>query len=141
MKQDTVRWAPWFVVLWGVVAVTALVLMFFLPFKIWSIAAAVGFGTMEGVGLVREKDAFPPLTFLIRRYLPRWLAFAAIYALVGGAGAYWFRISRAERVAGMFALLGWLTAHFDLTYDEELPKLQRRPPKGSDSPESLSEVR
>jgi hypothetical protein len=124
MKHETIHWALWFVILWVFVVISVLVLMLFLPFRMWSIVATLAFGTMEVVGLVREQDAFPPLTWVIRRYLPRWLAFAAIYAAVGGAGAYWFRVSRAERVAALFALLGWLTAHFDQTYDGELPRLE-----------------
>jgi hypothetical protein len=133
MKAGTIRWAPWFVILWVLVVISVLVLMLFLSFKLWSIVAMAGFGTMEVVGLVRQHDAFPPLTWVIRRYLPRWLAFAALYAAVGGAGAYWFRVSRAERVAALFALLGWLTAHFDQTYDGELPRLE---PKSSSKAEA-----
>ena len=134
MRDDTVRWAPWFVVLWLIVVIVAAALMFVLSFKAWSIVAAIGLGGMELVGNLRSEDAFPPLTWVIRRWLPRWLAFTLIYGAVGGAGAYWFHIAQAERVAGIFALLGFLTAHFDVTYDKPVPTLSRRPVKRPGSP-------
>src|SRR5215211_8323087 len=107
-------WARWWLYLWGVVAVTLLVLVFFLPFGWWAGAAAVGFGTLEGIGLWRANDAYPPLTHVIRRYVPRWVAFTAIYGFAGGAGGVWLGFPYPGRSALLFALLGWLTSHFDV---------------------------
>jgi hypothetical protein len=118
-------WARWWLYLWGVVAVALLVLVFFLPFGWWAGAAAVGFGTLEGIGLWRADDAYPPLTHVIRRYVPRWAAFTGIYAFTGAAGGTWLGLSRPERLAALFGLLGWFTTHFDVTFDEDLEKVER----------------
>ena len=110
-------WARWWLWLWGGVAVTLLVLTFFLPFRWWALAAATGFGTMEGVGLIKPDDPYPPLTHVIRRFVPRWIAFTAIYAFTGAAGSVWLRVSTPLRLGALFALLGWFTTHFDVAFD------------------------
>jgi hypothetical protein len=110
-------WARWWLWLWGGVAVALLVLIFFLPFRWWAVAAAVGFGTMEGLGLVKPDDPYPPLTHVIRRFVPRWVAFTAIYGFTGAAGSVWLHISTPLRLAALFALLGWFTTHFDVAFD------------------------
>jgi hypothetical protein len=85
----------------------------------------VGFGTLEGIGLWRPHDAYPPLTHVIRRYLPRWAAFTLIYGFTGAAGGTWLGFPHPERLAGLFALLGWFTTHFDVTFDEEMEQKER----------------
>lgn len=112
------HWARWWLWLWGAVAVGLLGGLFFLPFKYWAVCAAVGFGTMEGIGLRKPHDPYPPLTHVIHRFVPRWAAFTAIYGFVGEAGGLWFKFGRPVRLAAIFALLGWLTTHFDTTFDE-----------------------
>lgn len=119
------RWARWWIWLWGVVAVTLLVLAFFLPFKWWALAAAVGFGALEAFGLLRANDAYPPLTQVIRKYVPRWAAFTAIYAYTGAAGGAWLDLPHPEKLALLFGLLGFLTTHFDVTFDERLEGQER----------------
>jgi hypothetical protein len=111
-------WAPWWLWLWGAVAVGLIVATFFVPFKWWAVAAAGGFGTMEGIGLIRAHDPYPPLTHVIHRYVPRWLAFSAIYGFTGAAGSVWLHLSRPGRLGALFALLGWFTTHFDVTFDQ-----------------------
>lgn len=120
MTKPPLRWARWWLYLWGVVAIGLLVALFFVPFRWWVIAAALGFGIMEGIGLARHGDPYPPLTYVIRAYVPRWVAFATIYAITGAGGAVWLGVRRPWRVAAVVALLGWLTSHFDVTYDEDL---------------------
>jgi hypothetical protein len=100
------------------VAIALLVLVFFLPFRWWALAAAAGFGAMEGIGLWRADDAYPPLTHVIRRYVPRWVAFTAICGFTGAAGGVWLGFARPARLFGLLALLGWFTTHFDVAYDE-----------------------
>jgi hypothetical protein len=72
---------------------------------------------MEGYGLSSAYDAYPPLTQVTREYSPRWLTFLLIYGVIGLAGGTWFHFSRRWWLAALGALLGWLTAHFEVTYD------------------------
>jgi hypothetical protein len=111
------RWAPWFVALWVVVATGLLVSAFLIPFRWWSAAVFLAFGSLETIGLLHNRDELPPLTQVIRRYLARWQAFTIMYAMVGGLGAVWFGLRRPWSLAALFGLLGWLVAHFDVTYD------------------------
>lgn len=104
--------------MWGIVAVGLIALIFFVSFRWWAIAAFVGFGVMEGLGLVRPHDQYPPLTHVIRRYVPRWVAFTAIYGLTGVAAGVWLRYPRPERLGAILALLGWFTTHFDVAFSE-----------------------
>ena len=112
------RWARWWLWLWAAVAVALIALFFVMPLKWWAVAALAGFGTMEGIGLIRPDDPYPPLTHVIRRYVPRWAAFTTIYGFAGGAGGVWLGFAHPGRSALLFALLGWLTSHFDVTFDE-----------------------
>ncbi|HET6792789.1 MAG TPA: hypothetical protein VFH45_00015 [Acidimicrobiales bacterium] len=113
-----VRWAPWWVFLWGVVAVGLLLAMALrASFWAWLPAAVVSFGTMEGFGLSSADDPYPPLTHVTREYSPRWLTFTLIYGAVGLGGGTWFHFSHRWWLALLTALAGWLTAHFDVTYD------------------------
>jgi hypothetical protein len=111
-------WATWWIWLWGVVAGGLIVSVCFrAPFMWWSLAALVGFGVMEGYGLSNADDPYPPLTEVIREYIPRWAAFALIYAAVGLAGGTWFRFPHRWELGALVGLLGWFTAHFDVTFD------------------------
>jgi hypothetical protein len=60
---------------------------------LWFALTLIGFAILEAVGLRREGDEWPPLTYVIRRYLPAWLFFA-----------------------GLGGLVGWLVWHFVATY-------------------------
>jgi hypothetical protein len=116
-------WATWWIYLWAAVALTLIGLAFVpaVPFPWWCAATAVGFGTMEGIGVATE-NPYPPLTHVIRHYLPEWVAFPAIYGLTGAAGETWTThlwhtpIPHAVTVGGIIALLGWFTTHFAATY-------------------------
>jgi hypothetical protein len=54
------------------------------PWIIWAILTAVGFAILEYRGLRRRDDDFPPLTQVIKHFIPRW----AIALLLGGL-AFW----------------------------------------------------
>lgn len=115
--EDPTRWARWWIALWAIVAGVLLVSAFLVPFRVWSLATAAGFGSMESVGLLRRRDPYPPLTYVLRRFVPRWLTFTAIYAYAGAVGGYWFGWPHPWRLAALLGLLGWLTTHFDVTYE------------------------
>lgn len=120
-----VPWAPWWLWLWGIVAVGLIASIFLMPFKWWAVAAVAGFGSMEAIGLLRPHDPYPPLTHVIRRFLPRWVAFTLIYGFTGAAGGFWLGFARPEHLGLLFALLGWFTSHFDVTFDERIEAEER----------------
>jgi len=124
-RQAPAPWASWWIWLWGVVAIALIVLIFLIPFKWWALAALIGFGTMEGIGLVNPDDAYPPLTQVIRRYVPRWVAFTLIFGIWGGAGATWFHAPHPLRAGLLVGLLGWFNAHFDVTFDDRAIREER----------------
>lgn len=115
--EADVQWNILFVCAFAVVAILLLFLLPFMPFKTWSAFAAVGFGTFEAIGVRRHRDRLPPLTYIARRYLPRWLTFVIIGAGVGVAGGYWFGFAHPLALGALFGLHGWLLNHFDVTYD------------------------
>lgn len=76
-EEDPSRWSRWAKWLWAA----------------WAGLTLAFFAVLETIGLRRKGDAWPPLTYVIRRYLPAWLFFA-----------------------GLGALVGWLVWHFIATY-------------------------
>src|SRR5438046_502387 len=84
-------YAAWWLWLWGLVSLALLILAVVppirLPFWQWAIGVIVGFGTMEAWGLVHPYDSYPPLTHVIAKYVPRALAFPALYGFAAAAGA------------------------------------------------------
>ncbi len=126
-KRCGANWSNLWLWAWGVVAVTLIVLVFtsVLSFLQWAVAALIGFGTMEVLGLLRPDDPYPPLTHVIRCYLYRWMAFPAIYGITAAAGAVWLRYSHPVRIGLLFALLGWLTTHFDTAFDETVERREQ----------------
>jgi len=119
-KRCGANWSNLWLRAWGVVAVTLIVLVFtpVLSFVQWAVAAGIGFGTMEGLGLWHPDDPYPPLTHVIRCYVPRWAAFPALYGITAAAGAVWVKYAHPVRIGLLFSLLGWLTTHFDTAFDE-----------------------
>jgi hypothetical protein len=111
-------WALWWVLLWAGIAAVLVGYAFSAPFNRWAVAATVAFGIPEAFALLKKADAYPPLTHVTRHYLPKWLAFALIYGLVGTIGSFWFGAQHPTRLGALAALLGWLTAHFDSVYSE-----------------------
>lgn len=115
-EEDPEVWARWWVWMWALIFTGLMAAVFFVPFTTWAVVATFSFGIPEGIGLLRHHDPYPPLTYVTRYYLPRWATFTTMYALVGSCGAYWLGFAAPWRVGGIFALLGWLTEHFDTTY-------------------------
>jgi hypothetical protein len=109
-------WNRWWLVMWGVVATALLASAFFLSFHWWAASVVVGFGIPEAISLLKHNDAFPPLTHTIRHFLPSWFAFSFIYFMLGSVGATWLEFPRPFHLGGLFAVLGWLTEHFTVTF-------------------------
>lgn len=86
----------------------------------WATAALLLFLLPELIGLRRDDDSLPPLTHVVRLWVPRWLIQAlSLAAAVWMAVAWW---PKAEHplimvvcVAGIY---GWLQDHWDTVYDE-----------------------
>jgi hypothetical protein len=110
------EWARWWLVLWAVNTVVLIALAFFVPVRVWATAVLVGFGVPEAIGL-RRADRYPPLTYVLRAFLPRWFVHTAIFGLWGTVAAYWFAFPRPIAMGAMFALLGWLQDHFDDVFE------------------------
>lgn len=89
----------------------------------WLLATIPLFWIPEIVSIAVKKDSLPPLTHFVRHFLPNWLAFPLIYFLVGGIGAWalGFGYPRTVQVGVLFAVLGWMTDHFAVTYAEPDP--------------------
>lgn len=106
----------WWLYLWAITATVILTSLWFLPFHWWAVLTFVTFGTMEGIGIY-VSGPYPPLTDVIRKFLPAWVTFPAIYALVTWAGTRWFHWPHSLGVGLLAGLLGWFQQHFDGKYD------------------------
>jgi hypothetical protein len=73
---------------------------------------------MEIFGLIEAKSGYPPLTDCIREYVPEWLAFALLFFFVGLGGGTWFQVCPRYGLAVLVGFLGWLTAHFSVTFNQ-----------------------
>lgn len=72
----------------------------------------------EGIGLRRRGDDLPPLTYAIRRHMPRWVVDTMIFALGAWAAVTWSQRPHWHLILVIdAAIVGWLTNHFDVTYD------------------------
>lgn len=130
--SDTWIWKKWWVVMWCGIVITLALLPIVLPFREWAAAATAGFGGPEGFAiwngrrrfpdpLERYKAPYPPLTYVARYYLPRWLTYTATGGLVGTISAMWFSMPKPLGVGGTLALFSWLVEHWEVTY-REMPK-------------------
>ncbi len=124
-KMESSGWALWWLWLWAAMTALLLILVFTVPFKWAAGAIVVGFGSMEGYGLLKRDDAYPPLTHVICRYVPRWIAFTLIYAFTGAAGGHWFGFARPVALAALVGLLGWFQTHFDVAFDADKRQEER----------------
>ena len=112
-------WKAWWIWLWVVVTLTLIALSLFIPFKYWALAALMGFGSMETIGLAIPNDAYPPLTHVIRTYIPREIALALMYGFTAAAAATWLKFARPGWLGLVFAFVGWLTTHFDVAIRQQ----------------------
>jgi hypothetical protein len=110
------NWNRWWIAMWALVTPAVIVSAFFVPFWLWVIIGIVGLLAPEVVSLVKKDPSLPPLTFTVRHFLRDWLAFPLIYFSVGAVGSHFLGFPRSLQLGGLFALLGWLTDHFTVTY-------------------------
>ncbi len=113
------KFSRWWVALWAVNMVV-LVGLLLSGARVSTFAAAAGplFLLPEAIGLRRRRDQLPPLTYVIRRYVPRWLVDSTVFA--GGAFAamaWWPDPHRTVVMVTVAFIVGWLLNHFDTTFD------------------------
>lgn len=131
------QWNRLWLIMWVVVSAILLTSALFVPFwPVWLIAAGVLFLVPELISVAIKNDSLPPLTHTIRHFLPNWFAFPLIYGLLGTIGAEWLEFPRPFHLGALFALLGWLTDHFAVTYahPDPFPYSQRAARAGTDRP-------
>lgn len=114
--EADVRWDRAFVALFAVAALAWLAAIPFVTPRVWVLGAGGTFALLEAIGLRRHRDRLPPLTYITRRYLPRWLTATLVGFFAGLAGGYWFGMAHPIQLASLFALYSWLEEHFDVTY-------------------------
>lgn len=117
MIEEGVPWSPAWIAMWVINSIILVGAAFLLPFWQWLSLAAFLFAIPEILSIRKRKDRWPPLTFVIRRYLPRWFWFPLMYGTFGAVSAYWFGAKHPLRMGALFAVMGWLTNHFTVTYD------------------------
>lgn len=111
-------WHRWWVYGWTFLLFLIIVAAIVLPWWWWLIIAAVGFLAPEIYAVINEPSAAPPLTSILRRYLPSYAAFPLLGYTVG----FVTTVLITERaflalVIGLAAALGfWLIEHFASTY-------------------------
>jgi hypothetical protein len=116
------RFNLWWVGLWAanVVALAAL-LAVGVSTVAWASAFLVLFMLPELVGLRVRGDSLPPLTYVMRRYVPRWVPDAVTWGVAGWMFVAWVLAGVAEHPVIVAAMIlgtaGWLTNHWDVTYD------------------------
>ena len=125
------NWNKLWLVMWAVTSPTLIVSAFHIEFRVWVVAALVGFLLPEMISLIKKQDSLPPLTHTIRHFLPNWVAFPLIYFSLGAVGANWLDFPQPIRIGLLMGLLGWLTDHFTVTYAGSDPhpfsKREKRP--------------
>lgn len=113
--EAAVRWSRSFVLVWVVNVVALAVYAATVP-PLGHLVAAIGllFMAPELIGLWRHKDGLPPLTYVTRRYLPRWAPTMLTFAL-----GVWLATLYRDPVFWVAdaAWAGWMTNHWDVTYD------------------------
>lgn len=117
--EGEVRWSRPFVVVFALVAIASLCALPFVSAGLWLAVAGGAFALLEAIGLRRHGDALPPLTFISRRYLPRWATVTIVGFFVGLAGGVWLGFAHPWAIAALLALYSWAESHFDVTYDSE----------------------
>ena len=130
------KWNKAWLLMWLFFTAGLITLAFFVPFwPSWLLSSIPLFFVPEIIGIIKKDDAYPPLTHTIRHFLPNWVAFPLIYFFVGSIGAEWLEFARPLHLGGLFALLGWLTDHFSVTYAGKDPYPTRR--RGEVTPAEL----
>lgn len=117
--EADVQWNRVFVLLFVAATVAWLCAIPFVSMRTFVVGAGGTFALLEALGLRHHRDRLPPLTFITRRYLPRWLTVTVVGFFAGLAGGYWFQLAHPVQLACLFALYSWLESHFDVTYDSD----------------------
>jgi hypothetical protein len=118
-EGDT-SWSGWWVALWVacILALVGLEVLGVSPLT-WGTWFLGLFLLPELIGLRRHRDALPPLTFVTRRYVPRWVPTAVTFACGAWLAASWWQraVHPMLAVIVVAGFVGWLTNHWDVTYD------------------------
>lgn len=113
------KFNPYWVALWAVNTLALAVLAPRLTPGAWVAAFSVLFLLPEMIGLVHRGDSLPPLTYAVRRYLPRWMPDMVTFA--AGAWVAWLWIPIAVHplvcAVSVAGFVGWLTNHWSRTYE------------------------
>lgn len=116
LKTQLIVFNTAWIILWGVLAIGDLVALFFIPFRWWFLVATLTFGPCEGIGIFAKRADLPPLTDVIREYVPEWVALALIFGFWGAGFYLWNRPPSLVATFLMFGLLGWFVCHFITRY-------------------------
>lgn len=118
--EANARWSKAWVLLWLVNVVVLAALAPFMVPRRWAAAFALLFLLPEMIGLLRHHDALPPLTYVVRRYVPRWVPTAVTFGCGAWLAEMW--VDRADHpllaLVIIATFVGWLTNHWDVTYSE-----------------------
>lgn len=117
--RNQAKWNPWWILAWYLTSFS------WVAYGLWArdfsrgiSAFAVLFFPQELYAISKERDAFPPLTHVIRNRFRGWFAFPLIFATVAAVSARWAALE--WRAVGLITLpvaaLGWLIEHFLATY-------------------------
>lgn len=117
-------WNPWWIAMWVATTPTWIFIAFMHPIsqpgKFWvaPLAFLLLFLVQEIIAIKDKNVRTPPLTHVIRSYMNENLTFPLMYFLLGAVGGCWFGFPplRYLGLGAMFAMLGWLTIHFTLSY-------------------------
>jgi hypothetical protein len=113
-REET--WSPWFVTLWIIAILSSTIAFWVWSTRAWAALTGVEFMTLEIIGLLKSGDGKPPLTYIMRRYVPRWLAFPLLYFLIGSQIITAVLAGEVLIASSLVGFLGWTTSHFDITY-------------------------
>lgn len=110
---------PFWTGMWAAstVALVALLIMGVTP-AVFLTAVFALFFVPEMIGIRKRGDSLPPLTYTIRRFVPRWCVDTVVYGLAAWAAiSWWPRPHHVLITVAIVAIVGWLGNHFDVTYD------------------------
>lgn len=116
----------WWVVMWAISCAALLAMLYegVTPEQ-WATSALILFLLPELLGLVHRGDSLPPLTYTVRRYVPRWVPVAITWGIAAWMFYVWCIPVDGMTMAAhplivaiaIFGVAGWLTNHWDVTYD------------------------
>lgn len=116
-------WYRWWVIGWTVLLVVTTLAVFLLPWWWWLIIMALGFGIPEAWAIWHQPSSTPPLTSIIRRYLPSWAAYGLFGYLIGGIPAFLIAGPGYGVLIGfVVGFAFWWLEHFGSTYSRRTPR-------------------